>query len=121
MMLFSACMVTLGTTLSVTWILVANSWMQTPAGYKIVNGQFQPVNWIHVIFNPSFGIRMVHMLVAVVIAAAWFIGGISAWYFVKGRQLPLARRGLSIALGSLAVVLPVQGYIGTNVVAYVAK
>jgi cytochrome d ubiquinol oxidase subunit I len=121
MMLFSTCMVTLGTTLSVTWILVANSWMQTPAGYKEVNGQFQPVNWIHVIFNPSFGIRMVHMLVAVLIAAAWFIAGISAWYFVKGRHLPVARRGLSVALGALAVVLPLQGFIGDNVVAYVAK
>jgi cytochrome bd ubiquinol oxidase subunit I len=121
MMLFSTCMVTLGTTLSVTWILVANSWMQTPAGYKEVNGQFQPVNWIHVIFNPSFGIRMVHMLVAVLIAAAWFIAGISAWYFVKGRHLPIARRGLSVALGSLAVILPLQGFIGDNVVAYVAK
>jgi cytochrome bd ubiquinol oxidase subunit I len=121
MMLFSTCMVTLGTTLSVTWILVANSWMQTPAGYKVVNGQFQPVNWVHVIFNPSFGIRMVHMLVAVLIAAAWFIAGISAWYFVKGRHLPVARRGLSIALGALAVILPLQGFIGDNVVAYVAK
>ncbi|HEY1774956.1 MAG TPA: cytochrome ubiquinol oxidase subunit I [Solirubrobacteraceae bacterium] len=121
MMLFSTCMVTLGTTLSVTWILVANSWMQTPAGYKVVDGQFQPVNWIHVIFNPSFGIRMVHMLVAVLIAAAWFIAGISAWYFVKRRHLPVARRGLSIALGTLAVVLPLQGFIGDNVVAYVAK
>jgi cytochrome d ubiquinol oxidase subunit I len=121
MMLFSTCMVTLGTTLSVTWILVANSWMQTPAGYKVVNGQFQPVNWIHVIFNPSFGIRMVHMMVAVLIAAAWFIAGVSAWYFVKRRHLPVARRGLSIALGALAVILPLQGFIGDNVVAYVAK
>jgi cytochrome d ubiquinol oxidase subunit I len=120
MMMFSTCMVTLGTTLSVTWILVANSWMQTPAGNKIVKGQFQPVNWIHVNFNPSFGIRMVHMMVAVLIAAAWFIAGVSAWYFVKRRHLPIARRGLSIALGSLAAMLPLQGFIGTNVVAYVA-
>jgi cytochrome bd ubiquinol oxidase subunit I len=121
MMMFSTCMVALATTLSVTWILVANSWMQTPAGYKVVNGQFQPVNWIHVIFNPSFGIRMVHMLVAVLITAAWFIAGISAWYFVKRRHLPIARRGLSIALGALAVILPVQGFIGDSVVGYVAK
>jgi cytochrome d ubiquinol oxidase subunit I len=121
MMLFSTCMVTLGTTLSVTWILVANSWMQTPAGYKVVRGQFQPVNWIHVIFNPSFGIRMIHMLVAVLIAAAWFIGGVSAWYFVKRRHLPIARRGLSIALGALAVILPLQGFIGDTVVGYVAQ
>jgi len=121
MMLFATCMVTLGTTLSVTWILVANSWMQTPAGYKIVNGQFQPINWIHVIFNPSMGIRTIHMMVGVLIAAAWFIAGISAWYFIKHRHLPIARRSLSIALGTLAVVLPIQGYIGDSVVLYVAK
>ena len=121
MMLFSACMVSLGTVLSVTWILVANSWMQTPAGYKRVNGQFQPVDWIHVIFNPSFGIRFVHMLVAVLIASGWFIAGISAWYLLKRRHLPIARRGLSIALGVLAILLPVQGFIGDNVAGYVAK
>ena len=121
MMLFSTCMVSLGTTLSVTWILVANSWMQTPAGYKRVHGQFQPVNWVHVIFNPSFGIRFVHMFVAVLIAASWFIAGISAWYFVKRRHLPIARRGMSVALGVLAILMPLQGFIGDNVVAYVVK
>lgn len=120
-MMFSTCMVALGTTLSVTWILVANSWMQTPDGYKRVHGQFQPVNWVHVIFNPSFGIRFVHMFVAVLIAASWFIAGISAWYFVKNRHLPVARRGVSIALGVLAVILPLQGFIGDNVAAYVIK
>jgi cytochrome d ubiquinol oxidase subunit I len=121
MMLFSTCMVSLGTTLSVTWILVANSWMQTPAGYKRVHGQFQPVNWVHVIFNPSFGIRFVHMFVGVLIAAGWFIAGISAWYFLKNRHLPIARRGMSIAIGVLTVVLPLQGYIGDDVATYVAK
>jgi len=121
MMLFSTCMVSLGTTLSVTWILVANSWMQTPDGYKRVHGQFQPVNWVHVIFNPSFGIRFVHMFLGVLIAASWFIAGISAWYFVKNRHLPIARRGMSIALGVLAIILPLQGYVGDHVAGYVAK
>jgi cytochrome d ubiquinol oxidase subunit I len=115
MMLFSTCMVTLGTTLSVTWILVANSWMQTPAGYKEVNGQFQPTNWLHVIFNPSFGIRFVHMLVGALIAAAWFIAGVSAWYLVKRRHLPIARRGVSVTLGVLALLVPVQMFIGDHV------
>jgi cytochrome d ubiquinol oxidase subunit I len=122
MMMFSTCMVTLGTTFSVTWILVANSWMQTPSGYKIVNGQFQPVDWLHVIFNPSFGIRFIHMLVGVLLTAAWFIAGISAWYFVKGRHLPVARRGLSVALGVLVVALPLQMFLGdTAAGSYVAK
>ena len=82
-MMFATCMVSLGTILSVTWILVANSWMQTPAGYKQVDGQFQAVDWLHVIFNPSFGIRFVHMLVGALIAAAWFIAGVSAWYLLS--------------------------------------
>jgi hypothetical protein len=115
MMLFATCMVTLGTTLSVTWILVANSWMQTPDGYKVVDGQFQPVNWLHVIFNPSFGIRFVHMLVGALIAAAWFIAGVSAWYLIKRRHLPVARRGVSVALGVLALLVPVQMFIGDHV------
>ncbi len=121
MMMFSTCMVTLGTTLSVTWILVANSWMQTPSGYRVVNGQFQPVDWLHVIFNPSFGIRFIHMLVGVLLTAAWFIAGISAWYFVKGRHLPVARRGLSVALGVLVVALPLQMFLGDTAASYVAK
>jgi cytochrome bd ubiquinol oxidase subunit I len=115
MMLFATCMVTLGTTLSVTWILVANSWMQTPDGYREVKGQFQPVNWLHVIFNPSFGIRFVHMLVGALIAAAWFIAGVSAWYLIKRRHLPVARRGVSVALGVLAILVPVQMFIGDHV------
>jgi cytochrome d ubiquinol oxidase subunit I len=106
--------------LSVTWILVANSWMQTPAGYKVVDGQFQPVNWLEVIFNPSFGIRFIHMLVGALVAAAWFICGISAWYFVKRRHLPIARRGLSVTLGVLSILVPLQIFIGDNVAGYVA-
>jgi cytochrome d ubiquinol oxidase subunit I len=121
-MLFSTCMVSFGTMVSVTWILVANSWMQTPAGYKMVKGQFQPRDWWQVIFNPSFGIRFAHMLLAVLIASAFFIAGISAWYLVKRRHLDVARRGLSIALGVGAVLLPIQMYVGDTVVnTYVVK
>jgi cytochrome d ubiquinol oxidase subunit I len=89
--------------------------MQTPDGYKEVNGQFQPTNWLHVIFNPSFGIRFVHMLVGALIAAAWFIAGVSAWYLVKRRHLPVARRGVSVTLGVLALLVPVQMFIGDHV------
>jgi cytochrome bd ubiquinol oxidase subunit I len=120
-MLFATSMVSLGTILSVTWILVANSWMQTPAGYKRVQGQFEPVDWLHVIFNPSFGIRFVHMLVGALIAASWFIAGVSAWYFVKRRHLPLARRGLSVALGVLSILVPLQIFLGFHVIGYEAK
>jgi len=112
MMLFSAAMVSLGTLLSVTWILAANSWMQTPAGYTLVNGQFLPHNWVQIIFNPSFGWRILHMLMAVLISASWFVTGISAWYLVRRRHLDVGRRGLSIGLGAAAILLPLQLYLG---------
>jgi cytochrome bd ubiquinol oxidase subunit I len=115
LMMFATCMVALGTVLSVTWILVANSWMQTPDGYKVVHGQFQPTDWLHVIFNPSFGIRFVHMLVGALIAASWLIAGVSAWYLVKRRHLPVARRGVSVALGVMAILVPLQMFIGDHV------
>jgi cytochrome bd ubiquinol oxidase subunit I len=118
-MMFSTCMVSLGTILSVTWILVANSWMQTPAGYKTVNGQFQPEDWIRVIFNPSFGIRVLHMLVGSLVAAGFFIAGISAWYLLKHRHVPIARRGLSLSIGALALLVPVQMWLGDTVADYI--
>jgi cytochrome d ubiquinol oxidase subunit I len=62
------------------------------------------------------------MFVAVLIAAAWFLTGISAWYMLKGRHLDIARRGLSIGLGAAAILLPIQMYIGDGIVGtYVAK
>src|SRR5262245_63957284 len=61
---FAALMVAIGTLFSTFWILSANSWMQTPAGYEIVNGHFIPKDWIEVIFNPSFPYRLAHTAVA---------------------------------------------------------
>jgi cytochrome d ubiquinol oxidase subunit I len=116
-MLFSAIMVSLGTVLSVTWILSANSWMQTPAGYTLVKGQFLPQDWVRVILNPSFGLRFVHMLFGVLVSAAWFVTGVSAWYLVKERHLDVARRGLSIGLGAAAILIPLQMYLGDSVAA----
>jgi cytochrome bd ubiquinol oxidase subunit I len=52
-------MVALGTLISTFWILASNSWMQTPQGYEIINGQVIPVDWLAVIFNPSFPYRLV--------------------------------------------------------------
>src|SRR5690606_31674544 len=58
---FATCMVALGTIISTFWILSSNSWMQTPQGYEIVNGQVVPVDWFAVVFNPSFPYRLLHM------------------------------------------------------------
>jgi cytochrome d ubiquinol oxidase subunit I len=108
-------MVSIGTILSSTWIIANNSWMQTPSGFVIRNGRFEPVNWIHVIFNPSFVWRWWHMLAAVFIAGAIFVAGIGAYYLIKGRALPFARRSVSIGLGIVAILIPLQVFIGDHV------
>lgn len=113
-MLASCCIVALGTLLSTTWIMAANSWMQTPSGYALVDGQFQPTNWWQAIFSPSFGWRFPHMLLAVLISAALMVAGIGAYYLVRGRARAFARRTVSLALGTLALLVPVQLYLGDH-------
>jgi cytochrome d ubiquinol oxidase subunit I len=116
--LVAACMVALGALLSTAWILSANSWMQTPAGYREVSGQFQPVNWFDAIFNPAFDWRFPHMVLAVLVSAAWFIAAIGAYYLLRHRALPFARKTLSIGLLAAAVLLPVQLYVGDSMASY---
>jgi cytochrome bd ubiquinol oxidase subunit I len=115
LVLASTIIVAIGTLLSTTWILAANSWMQVPAGYTIVNGQFVPTDWIAAIFNPAFIWRYPHMLLAVLIAAAWLIAGVAAYYLIKGRVPQFARRTFSLALGVLFLLLPVQLDVGDHV------
>ncbi|HEV7962331.1 MAG TPA: cytochrome ubiquinol oxidase subunit I, partial [Actinoplanes sp.] len=117
----STCLVALGTLLSTTWIMSANSWMQTPSGFTIVDGQFQPTSWREVIFNPSVVWRYPHMLVAVLISTAWLVGGIAAYYLIKGRVREFARRTLSLSLGVVAVLLPLQLDLGDHTAGYVIK
>jgi cytochrome d ubiquinol oxidase subunit I len=119
--MFANTMVALGTLLSTTWIIDANSWMQTPAGFKRVNGQFVPTDWVNVIFNPSYLHRYFHMLFAAMIAAAWLVAAISAFYLVRRRHRAFSRRGFSIAMGVLTILLPWQLFIGDNVGAVDAK
>src|SRR3546814_17047952 len=69
--------VALGTLLSTFWSISANSWMQTPQGYAIVDGMFVPVGWWAVIFNPSFPYRLAHMVLAAFITTCFVIGGVS--------------------------------------------
>jgi cytochrome d ubiquinol oxidase subunit I len=107
-------MVSIGTLLSSTWIIAANSWMQTPAGFVVRNGRFEPTDWVDAIFNRSFVWRWPHMVLAVLISAAFFVAGIGAYYLVKQRALPFARRSVSIALGVAAMLVPVQIFVGDH-------
>ncbi|WP_101675151.1 cytochrome ubiquinol oxidase subunit I [Alloalcanivorax mobilis] len=109
---FSTVTVAIGTLISTFWILASNSWMQTPQGYEIVNNQVIPVDWLAVIFNPSFPYRLLHMSVAAFLATALFVGASAAWHLLRGRDNPALRTMFSMAMWMMVVVAPVQAVIG---------
>jgi cytochrome d ubiquinol oxidase subunit I len=102
--LFATCMVALGTILSAFWILAANSWMHTPAGFAVKEGVFSPVDWWQVVFNPSFPYRLAHMLTASFLTGAFVVAGVSAWRLLRRGQEETSRRAFSLAMGA-AVLL----------------
>ncbi|MBB5886916.1 cytochrome ubiquinol oxidase subunit I [Xanthomonas sp. LMG 8992] len=104
----STCLVAIGTLISTFWILSANSWLQTPAGYAVVEGVFHPANWREVIFNPSFPYRLTHMVLAAFITTCFVIGGVSGWYLRRGEHLDAAGRMLKLAVAFAAIALPLQ-------------
>ena len=108
----ATCMVALGTLFSTFWIISANSWMQTPQGHAIVDGMFVPVDWWAVIFNPSFPYRLTHMVLAAFITTCFVIGGVSAWYMVRGDHFAAGRRGLKMAVAFAAIAVPLQVLVG---------
>lgn len=110
--MFATAMVALGAFLSTTWIMSSNSWMQTPAGFNIVNGQFVPTDWLAVIFNPSFPLRYLHMVVATILSSALLVTGVGAWYLIRGTHTEFARRTFSMGLGFLAIFAPLELYTG---------
>ncbi|GAB4402591.1 MAG: cytochrome ubiquinol oxidase subunit I [Anaerolineales bacterium] len=99
----SALMVAIGSTLSAFWIIVANSWQQTPTAYTIVDGRAVLTDFWAAVFNPSTLPRYGHTVVASVLSGAFFMAGISAWYLLKGRHVEFARRTLSVAVVAAAV------------------
>ena len=104
----SATIVAAGTTLSAFWILALNSWMQTPAGHVDVDGEIIAGSWLAVIFNPSFPYRLVHMLLASGITAAFLVAGLSAWRLLKAADDAGARRTLRFGAHLAAVLVPLQ-------------
>ena len=102
-------MVAFGTFFSAFWILSVNSWMQTPDGYAInAAGQFVPVDWFKIVFNPSFPYRLVHMLLAAYLTTALVVGAVGAWHLLRDRHNEGARLMFSMAMWMAAVVAPVQ-------------
>lgn len=109
---FAAVMVAFGTLLSSFWILATNSWMQTPQGYKIVDGRFQPVDWMAIIFNPSFPYRFLHNVTAFYITTAFVVMGVGAWLLRRAHASEDARMMIRMALHLLIIIVPVQIFLG---------
>ncbi|MHC3898374.1 UNVERIFIED_CONTAM: cytochrome ubiquinol oxidase subunit I [Wolbachia endosymbiont of Nasonia longicornis] len=113
MHLISTCIVAVGTLISAFWIIAANSWMQTPAGFSIgENGLLYPTNWLKVIFNPSFPYRFIHMVTAAYLTTAFVVGGVGAFYLWKKRHPFQARIMLSMATITVALAAPFQLFTG---------
>src|SRR6202165_4222282 len=92
-------LVALGTLFSTFWILASNSWMQTPQGFHIVDGRVVPLDWLKIVFNPSFPFRLVHMSLAAFIVAATIVAGCAAWHLLHGRSGEGIRKSFSIGGG----------------------
>jgi cytochrome d ubiquinol oxidase subunit I len=109
---FATCMVALGTFMSTFWILASNSWMQTPQGYIIENGVVVPTDWLAVIFNPSFPYRLAHMAIAAFITSALLVVATGAWHALKGKRDAAVNKMLSMGLGLLLALVPLQVLVG---------
>ncbi|MFT3956850.1 MAG: cytochrome ubiquinol oxidase subunit I [Piscinibacter sp.] len=110
--LMASFFVAFGTTLSAFWILALNSWMQTPAGHQIVDGEFHVLSWAQVIFNPSFPYRLVHMLLASALTCAFLLTGLSAWQIIKRSGHAAAPKVLRVGLTLAALLVPLQIFVG---------
>jgi len=109
---FATCMVALGTVLSASWIMSANSWMQTPDGVVWENGRLVVRDWWRVIVNPSWLVRLPHMLSAAYLTGSFLVAGVGAWYLLKKTHLAFARRTVSIGLAFASVLIAGQVFIG---------
>ena len=104
----ATCLVAIGTHVSAAWILASNSWMQTPSGYRIVDGRFFPESWLHIIFNPSYPYRFVHMLGAAYLSVALVVAAVGAFHLLRNRMNAGARTMFSMAMWMVLVAAPLQ-------------
>ena len=109
---FAALMVALGTLFSSFWILAANSWMQTPAGFKVIDGRFFPTDWTAIVFNPSFPYRLAHTVCGFYVTAAFVVLGVAAWLVRKREFEAEGRAMMSTTLWLLLALVPLQVLFG---------
>ncbi len=106
--LLASFMVAFGTTVSAFWILSLNSWMQTPAGFEVINGEYHVRSWLEVVFNPSFPYRLTHMLLASGLTVSFLLAGVTALRMLRGTASPAAPLVMRAALTVAAVLVPLQ-------------
>ncbi len=112
MHLFATCMVALGASLSAFWIMVANSWMQTPAGGHWQEGRFICTNYLEALFNPDLFWGVSHMWIACLETTLFAAGGLSAWYLLNRRHAAFFTKSLKVALLAAVLITPAQIYLG---------
>jgi len=108
----AAVMVAFGTLLSSFWILATNSWMQTPQGYQVVDGRFLPVDWMAIVFSPSFPYRLVHNVTAFYITTGFVVLGVGAYLIRRRKSVDEGRLMMRMALDLLIVLVPLQVFLG---------
>lgn len=104
---FSILMVAVGSTISAFWILVANSWQQTPAGYVIQNNRAELVDFWAAVFNPSTLPRFFHTFVASLISGSFLMTGVAAYWLIRNKNVEIAKKAItfSVVFGFIVSVL----------------
>lgn len=122
---FATCMVALGAHFSAIWIIVANSWMQTPAGYHIVGDGMEAraeiIDFWAMVFNPSSMDRLFHSVIGCWLSGAFLVISVAAFYILRRRHLDFARASIKVALGVALFALPLQAMTGDSSGKVVAK
>ncbi|MGZ8362276.1 MAG: cytochrome ubiquinol oxidase subunit I, partial [Caulobacteraceae bacterium] len=109
----ATCMVAVGTLISAFWIISANSWMQYPTGHAVLaNGNFVAVDWLKVIFSPTFPPRFLHMVLAAYLTTALVVGAASAWQLLRRPEQTESRISMRMAIGMFAIVAVMQLIVG---------
>lgn len=118
---FSTLMVWIGSTFSAVWIIVANSWMQTPAGFKIEGGRAVVTNFWQVVFNPSSVDRLLHTLTSAWMTGSFLVMSVSAYYLLKNRHTEFAKASMKIGLAVALFASIAQFVTGHKSIAGVAE
>lgn len=105
-------LVAVGANLSTFWILIANSWMQTPAGGEFIDGKFIVSNYFAAMANPFMIKSVSHMFLATLETSLFVIGGISAWYLINKRHTEFFSKSLKIVLIVAIAITPLQIFVG---------